>query len=75
MFLNLQTHKFYCLPDNYEIIDSSLDDIIVSRINYFLMLIVFCDIVTLSFDHIVRLIQDIIRIGNKLDTGELLQPL
>lgn len=28
MFLNLQTLKFYCLPDNYQIIDSSLDDII-----------------------------------------------
>ena len=29
VFLNLQTHKFYCIPDNYEIIDSSLEDIIV----------------------------------------------
>ncbi|WAQ96582.1 SNUT2-like protein [Mya arenaria] len=28
VFLNLSTHKFYCIPDNYEIIDSSLDDII-----------------------------------------------
>ncbi|KAL5018953.1 hypothetical protein ScPMuIL_004675 [Solemya velum] len=28
VFLNLLTHKFYCLPDNYEIIDSSLEDII-----------------------------------------------
>jgi len=27
VFLNLYTLKFYCLPDNYEIIDSSLDDI------------------------------------------------
>lgn len=27
VFLNLRTLKFYCLPDNYEIIDSSLDDI------------------------------------------------
>eukprot|EP00051_Salpingoeca_urceolata_P034191 m.23929 g.23929 ORF g.23929 m.23929 type:complete len:717 (-) comp7336_c0_seq1:152-2302(-) len=27
VFINLQTLKFYCLPDNYEIIDSSLDDI------------------------------------------------
>ncbi|XP_065347012.1 ubiquitin carboxyl-terminal hydrolase 39 [Cloeon dipterum] len=27
VFLNLLTLKFYCLPDNYEIIDSSLDDI------------------------------------------------
>lgn len=27
VFLNFQTLKFYCLPDNYEIIDSSLDDI------------------------------------------------
>ena len=29
VFLNLETHKFYCLPDNYEIIDSSLEDIVV----------------------------------------------
>ncbi|XP_050390998.1 U4/U6.U5 tri-snRNP-associated protein 2 [Patella vulgata] len=28
VFLNLQTHKFYCIPDNYEIKDSSLEDII-----------------------------------------------
>ena len=28
VYLNLQTLKFYCLPDNYEVIDSSLDDII-----------------------------------------------
>ncbi|XP_045213860.2 U4/U6.U5 tri-snRNP-associated protein 2-like [Mercenaria mercenaria] len=28
VFLNLSTHKFYCIPDNYEIIDSSLEDII-----------------------------------------------
>ncbi|KFD52615.1 hypothetical protein M514_06462 [Trichuris suis] len=27
VFLNLQTLRFYCLPDNYEIIDSSLNDI------------------------------------------------
>lgn len=27
VFLNLYTLKFYCLPDNYEIVDSSLDDI------------------------------------------------
>lgn len=27
IYLNLGTLKFYCLPDNYEIIDSSLDDI------------------------------------------------
>lgn len=27
VFLNLHTLKFYCLPDNYEIIDSSLNDI------------------------------------------------
>ena len=29
VFLNLETHKFYCLPDNYEIIDQSLEDIVV----------------------------------------------
>ncbi|KAA0183645.1 U4/U6.U5 tri-snRNP-associated protein 2, partial [Fasciolopsis buskii] len=27
VFLNLETHRFYCLPDDYEIIDGSLDDI------------------------------------------------
>uniref|UniRef100_A0A673L523 Ubiquitin carboxyl-terminal hydrolase 39 n=1 Tax=Sinocyclocheilus rhinocerous TaxID=307959 RepID=A0A673L523_9TELE len=27
VFLNLHTLKFYCLPDNYKIIDSSLEDI------------------------------------------------
>eukprot|EP00048_Salpingoeca_helianthica_P020502 m.6919 g.6919 ORF g.6919 m.6919 type:complete len:504 (-) comp4895_c0_seq1:43-1554(-) len=27
VFLNLETLKFYCLPDNYEVIDSSLEDI------------------------------------------------
>eukprot|EP00111_Clytia_hemisphaerica_P019270 TCONS_00056885-protein len=27
VYLNLHTLKFYCLPDNYEIIDSSLEDI------------------------------------------------
>ncbi|MFH4978674.1 hypothetical protein AB6A40_005383, partial [Gnathostoma spinigerum] len=27
VYLNLQTLKFYCLPDNYEIIDPSLEDI------------------------------------------------
>uniref|UniRef100_A0A8B9R5Z2 Ubiquitin carboxyl-terminal hydrolase 39 n=1 Tax=Anas platyrhynchos TaxID=8839 RepID=A0A8B9R5Z2_ANAPL len=30
VFLNLHTLKFYCLPDNYEIIDSSLEDITVT---------------------------------------------
>ncbi|OTF80027.1 hypothetical protein BLA29_013212, partial [Euroglyphus maynei] len=28
VFLNLHTLKFYCIPDNYQIIDSSLDDIV-----------------------------------------------
>lgn len=28
VFLNLETKKFYCLPDNYEIIDPSLSDIL-----------------------------------------------
>jgi U4/U6.U5 tri-snRNP-associated protein 2 len=28
VYLNLHTLKFYCLPDNYEIIDSSLEDIV-----------------------------------------------
>ncbi|KAK1806242.1 hypothetical protein P4O66_000124 [Electrophorus voltai] len=35
VFLNLHTLKFYCLPDNYEIIDSSLEDITVVLMNYF----------------------------------------
>jgi U4/U6.U5 tri-snRNP-associated protein 2 len=29
VFLNLETKKFYCLPDNYQIIDQSLEDIVV----------------------------------------------
>lgn len=29
VFLNLNTKKFYCLPENYEIIDSNLDDILL----------------------------------------------
>ena len=28
VFLNLHTAKFYCLPDNYEIYDPSLEDIL-----------------------------------------------
>lgn len=27
VFLNLETHRFYCLPDNYEVVDGSLEDI------------------------------------------------
>jgi len=27
VYINLHTFKFYCLPDNYEVIDSSLEDI------------------------------------------------
>ncbi len=27
VFLNLTTRRFYCLPDNYEVIDASLEDI------------------------------------------------
>ena len=34
MFLNLQTLKFYCLPDNYEIIDPSLEDIQVKNLRF-----------------------------------------
>ena len=33
MFLNLETLEFYCLPDNYQIIDSSLEDIKVSSLS------------------------------------------
>ena len=32
VWLNLETLKFYCLPDNYEIIDPSLEDIKVCLI-------------------------------------------
>ena len=28
VYLNLETKKFYCLPDNYEVIDPSLADIV-----------------------------------------------
>ena len=35
MFLNLETMKFYCLPDNYQIIDQSLEDIVVSVLHSF----------------------------------------
>lgn len=28
MFINLQTCRIYCLPDNYEVVDSSLDDVV-----------------------------------------------
>ena len=34
VYINLGTLKFYCLPDNYQVIDSSLDDIKVSRIQF-----------------------------------------
>lgn len=33
VFLNLETMKFYCLPDNYHIIDQSLEDIVVSSLH------------------------------------------
>ncbi len=29
VFLNLHTLRFYCLPDNYEVVDASLEDIAV----------------------------------------------
>ena len=32
VWLNLETLKFYCLPDNYQIIDPSLEDIKVGRV-------------------------------------------
>jgi len=28
IYLNLESHKFYCLPDNYEVLDASLGDIL-----------------------------------------------
>ena len=34
VWLNLETLKFYCLPDNYEIIDPSLEDIKVCLISF-----------------------------------------
>lgn len=30
VYINLHSLQFFCLPDNYEIIDSSLDDIKVN---------------------------------------------
>ena len=27
VFINLETSKIYCLPDNYEVVDKTLDDI------------------------------------------------
>lgn len=30
IYLNLTTKLFYCLPDNYEVIDSSLNDIVLA---------------------------------------------
>lgn len=39
VYINLHTLKFYCLPDNYEIIDSSLDDI---KVKVWIVLQVFC---------------------------------
>lgn len=33
VYINLTTYKFYCLPDNYQVIDSSLDDI---KVRFFL---------------------------------------
>jgi len=32
VFINLHSLQFFCLPDNYEIIDSSLDDIKVRKL-------------------------------------------
>jgi hypothetical protein len=41
VFLNLHTLKFYCLPDDYEIIDSALDDIKVRIPRVYIFVIFF----------------------------------
>ncbi len=33
MFINLHDERVYCLPDNYEVVDASLNDIKVSQTN------------------------------------------
>ena len=38
-FFVLSFQQFYCLPDNYEVIDSSLDDIKVGQITIFKMIL------------------------------------
>ena len=46
VFINLQTERVYCLPDGYEIMDPSLDDIrhvLYPRLVFFLELIL-CDL-------------------------------
>jgi hypothetical protein len=35
VYINLNTYKFYCLPDNYQVIDSSLEDIKVTFLSIF----------------------------------------
>ena len=39
LFFFLSLQQFYCLPDNYEVIDSSLDDIKVGQITIFKMIL------------------------------------
>ena len=39
LLLLLSFQQFYCLPDNYEVIDSSLDDIKVGQITIFKMIL------------------------------------
>lgn len=36
VFINLTTKKVYCLPDDYEVIDSTLSDIKVSKFNTYI---------------------------------------
>ncbi len=47
VWLNLSTLKFYCLPDNYEIIDASLEDIKVHLPNS-------VDYLLLIFQHVLK---------------------
>ena len=54
VWLNLTTLKFYCLPDNYEIIDPSLEDIKVGAVCYHCMLYTRLSCSTCSTQHSLR---------------------
>lgn len=58
VYINLRTEKVYCLPDGYEIIDPSLDDIRHVLNPRFLLISVYClhYMVSLDFPFIKALI-------------------
>lgn len=45
VYLNLHSLQFYCLPDNYQVKDSSLDDIVVSFHPFFCLFVLFYSVV------------------------------